>query len=319
MTAHGKAVLLWRQRNCETMLYDYENDGLLSGKRTYRGERRGVPVSVITAEKLTGQVGAAVVGVDRDRLLSDDALPAWTLQALEEHGVLVFPGLGLDDATQVAFSKKLGRVETFGGPDSEFPEIFRVTLDPTKNKSARYLKGTFDWHIDGMTDDIPIMATLLSAHVLADSGGETEFASAYHAYESLTDAEKEEFEQLSVVHTIEAAQRSLNPSEKEREHLRQRPSKTHPLVWTHASGRKSLVLGVTADHVVGMEPEESEAFLIGLLERVTAPERVYRHSWTVGDLVIWDNRGVLHRVCPYDESSPRDMHRTTLHGDEAVQ
>jgi len=277
-----------------------------------------MPASVITAEKMTDTVGAAVVGVDVDRLVNDDSLPEWTLHALEEHGALVFPQLGLDDATQVAFSKKLGRVETFN-PNAEFPEIFRVTLDPTKNRSAKYLKGTFDWHIDGMTEDIPIMATLLSAHVVADSGGETEFASAYQAYDDLTDEEKQRFEQLRVVHSIEAAQRSLNPSEAEREHLRQRPTKTHPLVWTHASGRKSLVLGITADHVVGMEPAESAEFLDGLLARVTAPERVYRHTWSVGDLVIWDNRGVLHRACPYDDSSPRDMHRTTLHGDEAVQ
>ncbi len=275
-------------------------------------------MSVITAEKMTETVGAAVVGVDADRLLGDDALPEWTLHALEEHGALVFPGLGLDDATQVAFSKKLGRVETFN-PNAEFPEIFRVTLDPTKNRSAKYLKGTFDWHIDGMTEDIPIMATLLSAHVVADSGGETEFASAYQAYDDLTDEEKQRFEQLRVVHSIEAAQRSLNPSEAEREHLRKRPTKTHPLVWTHASGRKSLVLGITADHVVGMEPEESAEFLDGLLARVTAPERVYRHTWSVGDLVIWDNRGVLHRAAPYEPNSAREMLRTTVLGDEPIQ
>lgn len=274
-------------------------------------------MTVITTERLSETVGAEVVGVDLERLAHDAALAAWTLEALEAHGALVFRGLHADDAAQVAFSKRLGRVEVFG--KGEHPEIFRVTLDPTKNRAAGYLKGTFDWHIDGMTDDIPIMATLLSAHVVADSGGETEFASAYQAYDDLSDEEKTQFESLRVVHSIEAAQRSLNPSEAEREHLRQRPTKTHPLVWTHASGRKSLVLGITADHVVGMEPDESREFLDGLLARVTAPERVYRHTWSVGDLVIWDNRGVLHRACPYDDSSPRDMHRTTLHGDEAVQ
>src|SRR3954470_3960822 len=149
---------------------------------------------------MTDTAGAAVGGVDAHRLLSDDSLPAWTLHALEEHGALVFPGLGLDDATLVAFSKKLGRVETFN-PNAEFPEIFRVTLDPSKNKAARYLKGTFDWHIDGMTDDIPIMATLLSARAAAGAGGEAECGSAYQAYDDLTDKEKQRFEQLRVVHS----------------------------------------------------------------------------------------------------------------------
>jgi alpha-ketoglutarate-dependent taurine dioxygenase len=274
---------------------------------------------VVTTEKLSETVGALVVGVDRDRLLDDETLPAWTRDALEAHGALVFRGLHLDDATQVAFSKRLGRVEVFG--KGELPEIFRVTLDPTKNRAAAYLRGTFDWHIDGMTEDIPIMATLLSAHAVAETGGETEFASTYAAYDDLTPEEQERFLTVRVVHTFEAAQRLVNdnPSPEELAQWRRRPPKEHPLVWTHRSGRRSLVLGGTTDHVVGLEPDESRAFLDDLLARATRPERVYRHEWEVGDLVIWDNRGVLHRAAPYDPSSPRDMHRTTLYGDEAVQ
>jgi alpha-ketoglutarate-dependent taurine dioxygenase len=90
-------------------------------------------------------------------------------------------------------------------------------------------------------------------------------------------------------------------------------------VWQHRSGRRSLVLGATTDHVVGMERDEGRALLDDLLARATEPERVYRHVWNVGDVVIWDNRGVLHRACPYDPTSPRDMHRTTFAGDEAIQ
>src|SRR3954462_13923305 len=124
-------------------------------------------MAVLTTERLSESVGALVEGVDPERLLSDDSLPTWCLETLEAHGALVFRGLHLDDATQVAFSKKLGRVEVFGKGDN--PEIFRVTLDPTKNRAAAYLKGTFDWHIDGMTEDIPIMATVLTAHAVAES------------------------------------------------------------------------------------------------------------------------------------------------------
>jgi len=276
-------------------------------------------MTVIAAEKLQASVGARVVGVDRERLIHDDALPAWTLDALEANGVLVFPELHLDDPTQVAFSKKLGKVEVFN--KGEFPEIFRVTLDPAKNRSAPYLRGTFDWHIDGCTDDIPIMATMLSAHAVAESGGETEFASSYAAYEVLSDEEKERLSDVRVVHTFEAAQRLVNddPSEEELAMWRQRPSKEHPLVWRHRSGRHSLVLGATTDHVVGMDRDEGRALLDDLLARSTTPDLVYRHEWTLGDVVIWDNRGVLHRACRYDPNSPRDMHRTTFAGDEAIQ
>lgn len=273
----------------------------------------------MTIEKLTATVGAEVLGVDPERLLADEALPDQTLEALDQHGVLVFRGLHLDDATQVAFSKRLGRVEVFG--TGEHPEIFRVTLDPAKNKAAAYLRGTFDWHIDGLTEDIPIMATLLSAHDIAAEGGETEFASTYTAYDDLTDEEQQRFEDVRVVHSIAATQRLVNPDPTPEEVAlwRQRPSKVHPLVWTHASGRRSLVLGATTESVVGMDDDEGRAFLDGLLDRATTPDRVYRHEWQVGDLVIWDNTGVLHRALPYDAASPRDMHRTTLYGQEAVQ
>jgi alpha-ketoglutarate-dependent taurine dioxygenase len=275
-------------------------------------------MSVITTEKL-GAVGAEVKDVGTERLLHDDDLPAAILDALEENGALVFRDLHIDDATQVTFSRKLGEVEVLGR--GEFPEIFRVTLDPKKNPSAAYLKGTFDWHIDGCTDDIPIMATMLSAHAVAETGGETEFASTYAAYEDLSDDEKEELSKVRVVHTIEASQRLHNPDPTPEEVAiwRKRPDKTHPLVWQHRSGRRSLVLGATTDHVVGMSREEGRALLDDLLARATRPERVYRHEWSVGDVVIWDNRGVLHRACPYDPSSPRDMHRTTFAGDEPIQ
>jgi alpha-ketoglutarate-dependent taurine dioxygenase len=276
-------------------------------------------VSVIATEKLSPTVGAQVVGVDGDQLLADPALPAWTLEALEAHGALVFRDLHIDDATQVAFSRRLGQVEVFGS--GEHPEIFRVTLDPAKNPAAAYLRGTFDWHIDGCTDDVPIMATLLSAHAVAASGGETEFASTYNAYDHLSEDEKQRYPSLRVVHTIEASQRLVNddPSPEELAVWRARPAKEHPLVWTHQSGRRSLVLGATADYVVGMELDEGRALLADLLARSTTEDRVYRHEWSLGDMVIWDNRGVLHRACRYDPTSPRDMHRTTLHGNEPIQ
>ena len=276
-------------------------------------------MAVVTTEKLSDTVGALVAGVDHDQLLNDDDFPDWCHEALEANGALIFPGLHLDDETQVAFSRRMGQVEKLGKGDN--PEIFRVTLDPAKNPSAQYLRGTFDWHIDGCTDDIPIMATLLSAHAVAEQGGETEFASTYAAYESLSDAERERAAGIRVVHTIEASQRmhNPNPTDEEVARWRMRPPKVHPLVWKHQTGRSSLVLGATADHIEDMDLEEGRALLADLLARSTTPDRVYRHTWSVGDLVIWDNRGVLHRACPYDATSPRDMHRCTLAGDEPIQ
>jgi alpha-ketoglutarate-dependent taurine dioxygenase len=273
-----------------------------------------------STKPLGDSVGVEVLDVDRDQLLHDEALADECLELLDHYGVLVFRELHLDDETQVAFSRRLGPVERVGRRD-DGAEIFRVTLDPAKNPAADYLKGTFDWHIDGMTDDIPIMATVLSAHQVAASGGDTEFASTYAAYEALSDEEKDQALDTRVVHSFLAAQKLSHPnaSDADIEFWSQRPPKTHPLVWRHENGRRSLVLGATTDHVEGMDETEGRAYLADLLDRSTVPERVYRHEWAVGDLVIWDNRGVLHRATRYDPSSARDMHRTTIAGNEAVQ
>src|SRR3954454_20450623 len=165
------------------------------------------------------------------------------------------------------------------------------------------------------------MATRLSAHAVDASGGETELARTYAAYDEISEEEKGSLDPVRVVHTIEASQRLFNPdpSADELALWRARPAKEHPLVWRHRSGRRSLVLGATADHIVGMDLDEGRALLADLLARSTTKDRVYRHEWAVGDMVIWDNRGVLHRACPYDATSPRDMHRTTFAGDEPIQ
>jgi alpha-ketoglutarate-dependent taurine dioxygenase len=202
--------------------------------------------------------------------------------------------------------------------------IYRVTLDKTKNRNAEYLKGTVLWHIDGTTplaDEAPEKATLLTALAVADQGGETEFASMYVAYDLLSDEEKERFESVRVVHALESTQRQVNPNPTPEQEARwkERAQHEHPLVWTHADGRKSLVIGGTASHVIGMGYEEGRALLDDLLERATAPELVYRHIWKVGDTVMWDNRGLVHRVQPYDPDSPREMLRTTIYGDEHIR
>ncbi|MFI5045003.1 MAG: TauD/TfdA dioxygenase family protein, partial [Acidimicrobiales bacterium] len=208
--------------------------------------------------------------------------------------------------------------------DDPIPGVMRVTLDRSKTANAPYLRGTLFWHIDGCTpagDECPQMATVLSAKAVAETGGETEFASTYAAYDDLTDAEQERFTGLRVVHSLEASQSLAFPDANVKlvEAWRTRKTSEHPLVWTHRDGRRSLVLGASTDHVVGMELEEGRDLLADLLDRSTTPERVYRHQWTVGDTVIWDNRGVLHRAAAYDADSPREMFRTTVLGDEPIE
>jgi alpha-ketoglutarate-dependent taurine dioxygenase len=243
---------------------------------------------------------------------------------LEDNGVLVFRGLHLDPQTQVAFCSRLGEIDYSSDGHHPVAGIYPVTLDKTKNSSAAYLKATFDWHIDGCTpmgNECPQKATVLSAVQVAERGGETEFANSYAAYDALTAEEKDRYGSLCVVHSLEASQRRVepNPTPEQLARWRSRPTHEHPLVWTHRTGRKSLVLGASADYVVGMDLDEGRALLDELLKRATVPDKVYSHTWSVGDTVIWDNRGVLHRAAPYDPNSQREMLRTTVLGDEPIQ
>ena len=127
------------------------------------------------------------------------------------------------------------------------------------------------------------------------------------------------YDALRLVHSFEAAQRLMipDPTDKELASWRIPPTHECSLVWQRRDGRRSLVIGATADHIVGMKPEESRELLDELLAWTTQERFCYAHEWQVGDVVIWDNTGMLHRALPYDPSSERTLHRTTIAGDEA--
>jgi alpha-ketoglutarate-dependent taurine dioxygenase len=169
--------------------------------------------------------------------------------------------------------------------------------------------------MDGVTvESDPPKATLLSARQVSAEGGETEFANTFAAYEALPDKEKARLEGLRAVHSVYAGVRPiLDYSVTPENWAGGQPNTTEqPLVWTHESGRKSLVLGVQMESIVGMELVEGRALINRILEWAAQPEFKYRHKWSEGDLVIWKNLGALHRVIPYDSASGRLMHRTSL-------
>ena len=281
-------------------------------------------MNAIEVRPLAATVGAEVLHVSGAQLANDAAFAHELLDLLERHGVLVLPEVNLLPEQQVQWCRNIGAVDLANG-NHPVDGIYRVSLDPAiTGRSATYLRGTFVWHVDGCTpdgDECPQRATVLSAKAVAERGGATEFANTYAAFEDLTDAERERCAQLRVVHSLEASQRRAwpDPSPKQVAIWKMRPVAEHPLVWTHRDGRRSLLLGASADHVVGMDRDESRALLDDLLARATRPGRVYRHEWSVGDTVIWDNRGVLHRAEPYDPASGREMLRTTILGDEPIQ
>ena len=282
-------------------------------------------MNTVRIEQIKPHIGG-VVHVTKEHLLDDQTIAA-VREALEDRGVLIFPRLSATDAEQLALTDKLGKRGNYNrkapgaGADGE-RDVYTITLDKKVNFQPEYVLGTFFWHIDGVTVNQPLpKATLLSARKLAPTGGQTEFASTYAAYENLPEIEKAALQKLKVIHKMEASMRPVFEVLSEEDLVRWRGMSevmTHPLVWTHNSGRKSLVIGSHADSVAGLPIPHGRSLLVRLQEWAAQPAFSYRHEWQEGDLVIWDNCGCMHRVVPYDEKSGRRMHRTTIMGEERV-
>jgi alpha-ketoglutarate-dependent taurine dioxygenase len=282
-------------------------------------------MSTVRIEPVKQHIGG-IVHVSKENLLDDQTIAA-VREALEDRGVLVFPRINVTDKEQLSFTDKLGKRANYNrkapgsGADGE-EDVYTITLDKKVNSQPEYVLGTFFWHIDGVTINQPLpKATLLTARKLSPEGGQTEFASTYAAWENLPAEEKKAIESLKVIHRMEASLRPVFEELTEENLARWRGMSevmTHPLVWTHSSGRKSLLIGSHADSVVGQPLPHGRSLLVRLQEWAAQPAFSYRHYWQEGDLVIWDNCGCMHRVVPYDECSGRRMHRTTIMGEERV-
>jgi alpha-ketoglutarate-dependent taurine dioxygenase len=275
----------------------------------------------LEVEQIKPAVGA-IIHVDRSQLLSKEVAQQ-TLQLIEKHGVIVFPRVGLTNEEQKAFTENLGASVNFTksapGGDQSAGSGYNITLDPKINNEPEYVQGTFFWHLDGMPMDSipPPKASVLSCRKKSAVGGHTEFASTFAAYDGLSDEDKAAYAKVRVIHSLVAGVREVKSPEELQPHMRTRRAE-RPLVWTYPSGRKSLLVGYTADEVVGLPKAEGRALLARLLEWAAQPAYSYRHQWQEGDLVVWDNCGALHRVVPYAANSGRLMHRTSVAGVEVA-
>jgi alpha-ketoglutarate-dependent taurine dioxygenase len=275
----------------------------------------------ITINAITPTVGLEITGMTADELVEPGtALDAQ--RALDEHGVVIYREVNISDEQLLQFSRLLGTPVVQPTGEHQYPEIQTITLDPAKTNAllASFRQGNFHWHIDGAVDEYPQKATLLTARAVDPAGGDTEFANTYAAYAALADRERAEIADLQVVHSFAHAQSLANPDATDDQlwSWDRVPSRVHPLVWTRRNGRQSLLLGATAAEVIGWPASKGRALLDRLLDWSTQPQFTLRHKWRRGDLVMWDNTGMLHRALPFEPSSVRLMHRTTLVGEEPV-
>lgn len=281
----------------------------------------------IASVDLTPRIGSELK-LDKAGLLSG-AHAQEIRKLLVDRGALVIRGLHLNDQELRTVARTLGDLRIGAskrGADgktlNEGDEgILKVSLDPKVNPEyAKFLFGNHLWHMDGTYEEVPPFATLFTPTRLSEQGGDTMFASTYAAYEDLPADEQAWLETLRVVHTMQAAlfpaKRNCTPEEFAV--WCSYPQRSHPLVWQHKSGRKSLVLSTSGAWVEGMQPAESHDLLQRLMIHATQDKYVYRHKWQPGDLAMWDNTGMMHRAMPFEAGSKREFHRCTLNGEEPV-
>ncbi|MAR88167.1 MAG: taurine dioxygenase [Rhodospirillaceae bacterium] len=283
-------------------------------------------VTNMKIKKLNDVAGAEISGLDLSKSLCSKNRDT-ILSAFNEHHVLVFRSQTLSKTQQINFTQQFGELEEHVGrlPDgSRYPIVHTVTnLDPVSGKptTAPHTHGNYFWHTDKSYHAVPSLMTLLYAVDVPQTGGDTLFCNMQLAYKALTDSEKESLKSLKAVHSWEASRRNTGNIPASEEQKRERPPVSHPLVRTHpVTKNKSLYLGMHVGHIEGMAEDKSKQLLKNLLAKSTIERNIYRHSWQPGDLVIWDNRCLLHKADRnYDMSvHPRVLHRTVVRGTRPV-
>ena len=273
---------------------------------------------------LTPVFGAEILGVDLDQAASPEIFPmihaAWL-----RYQVLAFRGLEVSPATQVAFAAKFGEVQVhvmdqYHG-DDDYPELFVLTnLDENGKPSGQHPdRGTLEWHIDGSWSARNGHSTFMYAERPSKAGGETHFCDMYSAYDGLSADWKGRVAGLRAFHSLDFSRTRRHGHEPlSARQKAEVPPVAWPVVRTHPeTGRKALFLGDHAESIEGMDYDEGRA-LIDRMNRLFTPDQlVYRHIYTPGDFVFWDNRCTMHRATPYDTANDiRVMRRCTVLVDE---
>jgi alpha-ketoglutarate-dependent 2,4-dichlorophenoxyacetate dioxygenase len=278
----------------------------------------------ITIKKLHPLFCAEIGGVDTGAPM-DDATFGEIRAALDEYSVLVFHDQSLDDERQIVFSRRFGPLETSGkaNPATGTPFARQSNLDiatgaviPAEDRRMVYQKGNYLWHTDSSFKAVPSLCSLLSARVVPPVGGNTEFSAMTAAYDALPDDIKAKLEGLIAEHSLVFSRETVSTESLTAEMKAELPGAWQAMVRENpANHRKAIYAGAHASHVIGWPREEGRAFTAWLNEFATQPQFRYSHAWRAADLVIWDNRAVLHRATAYDtRGHKRLMQRTTVNG-----
>jgi taurine dioxygenase len=277
---------------------------------------------MFSVRPLTPNLGAEVSGIALDADMDDESFGA-VYRAFLRHQVLLFPPHELPPARQVALARRFGEVQVHVMSQYHadgHPELYRLSnLDERGRPSGRHPdKGTLAWHTDGSWQRVTGQATIIYGEVMPARGGETHFCDMYGAYERLSAAWKARIAGLRAVHNLDFSRtRRHGEDPLTEEQRRAKPPVDHPVVRTHPeTGRKCLFLGDHAEYIVGMPYDEGRALIEELNALAVHPDLTYEHRWRERELILWDNRCVMHRATAYDAAGEaRVIRRCTVLGE----
>lgn len=287
-----------------------------------RSEPNAVPSGQLEIRPLCPAFGAELLGVDLAQPLGD-ALNGRLRAAFLEHQLLLFRDQDLAPECQVQLGRQFGEVQVHVMSQYHadgFPELYYLSnLDENGAPSGKHPdKGTLAWHTDGSWRRVTGQATFLYAVEVPGVGGETHFCDMYGAYEALSEEMKQRVEGMRAVHNLDFSRNRRHAEDPmTEEQKRAVPPVDHPIVRTHPeTGRKCIFLGDHAECIADMHYDEGRRFIEELNALVVRPELTYCHQWRRRDLVIWDNRCLMHRSTPYDAARERRvMRRCTILGE----
>ena len=279
----------------------------------------------IEVRKLHPLFGAEITGIDITR-----PLPAREFgpirAAFEEHSVLLFRDQPMDDDKQIAFSENFGPLETTLSANpaagSKFARQSNLDIEtgkpiPSDDMRMIYQKANYFWHSDSSFKRVPSLCSILTARICPPEGGNTEFLSMRAAWDALPPALQATIHPLVAEHALaysrDRVQKGILSAKAlaELPPVKQRLFRDNPI-----NGRRALYIGAHAGHIVGWPEATGEALLWELAQRAEQPEFMVSHAWREGDVIVWDNRAVLHRATHYDATKhKRLMQRTTVSGD----
>ena len=279
----------------------------------------------ITITPADATLGAVVTDVDLASLTDE----TWVVihAAFLEYCVLAFPGHHLDKESQGAFARRFGNIEQLSpkqaGPTIEFTnKKADGSLANSGEQQFHILKGNEGWHTDSTYMPLASKAAMLAALVVPAEGGETEFADMRAAWDALDVDTQARLEGLSAYHSLYYSQARAGFTHKTDNvyGFHDKGAPLRPIIKTHPeTGRKSIYTGRHAYGIPGLSEAESEALLKKLLEDACQPPRIYQHTWQPGDIVVWDNRCLMHRARPYDPNCPRTLRASRISGEPETE